>query len=553
MAIYSSDDLAYVDANTFRVTDGVDHTSDEGGFDEGRALRMDCGETDGVKYGHVLSASYSDPDTTVNLRPDSDAITGNLEEVITSPAKPGDEGNLPVHDHESDGDGGQIDTDAINTKTGADANVVTGTAGDDGDLVIWNADGDAVEGPALGNDVAGGFDSLAARLNALGLSVVTEQISYDGSDFLHHWVYIPPFTVTGISGVTFGGFYVGQFGSSQPNATPTDDNPDVADDGDATDVPAISQRGVSPWRYIDSLDARKAAAALGTGCHLITAFEWSSLAYWGLEHGYLPRGNNANSDPPADQFGEEGLLDEACHTRNGDWHCALTGSGPTTWALGGGTSGVWDLNGNMWEWTDGLLLLPASLSDDSTTPHTITGAGGAGYCLILANFEVSLAKAPYGASTATAAGSLTDSNKAWTADEFIGCWLYDAAGDLFYIDDNDATSVTIDGSDTPTSGPYTILKLEETDITSGMSSGNRILTLQSDADLEPLAIPATSDATGSGTYGNDGYWFDDTALRAALRGGYWSGGVRAGVFALTLNGAPGYSLNSIGLRVSKAL
>jgi hypothetical protein len=224
-----------------------------------------------------------------------------------------------------------------------------------------------------------------------------------------------------------------------------------------------------------------------------------------------------------------------------------------TWALGQVANGVWDLNGNMWEWNDGVLLLPASLSDDSTTPHTITGAGGAGYCLILANLEVSLTKAPYGASTATAAGSLTDSNKAWTADEFIGCWLYDAAGDLFYIDDNDATSVTIDGADTPTAGPYTILKLEETDITDGMSSGNRILTLQSDADLEPLAIPATSDGTGSATYGNDGYWFDDGALRAALRGGYWNNRTKAGVFALLLNHAPGHGDAGIGLRVAKSL
>ncbi len=88
MATYDSP--SYVDADTFTVAG--DHTSGEGGFDEGRALRMDCG-VDGVRYGAVESASYSNPDTTVNLDAASDAITANLEEVITSPVRPGDEGN----------------------------------------------------------------------------------------------------------------------------------------------------------------------------------------------------------------------------------------------------------------------------------------------------------------------------------------------------------------------------------------------------------------------------------------------------------------------------
>jgi len=101
MATYDSP--SYVDSDTFTVAG--DYTSGEGGFDEGRALKMDCG-VDGVKYGHVLSASYSDPNTTVNLTSGSDAITSNLEEVITSPVRPGDAGNLPLHDHSDEGKGG---------------------------------------------------------------------------------------------------------------------------------------------------------------------------------------------------------------------------------------------------------------------------------------------------------------------------------------------------------------------------------------------------------------------------------------------------------------
>ena len=86
-----------------------------------------------------------------------------------------------------------------------------------------------------------------------------------------------------------------------------------------------------------------------------------------------------------------------------------------------------------------------------------------------------------------------------------------------------------------------------------MTSGHRILTLSADADLAPLAIPATSDATGSATYGNDVYYHAATALRAAVRGGRWADGVGAGVFALSLYPAPSDRSVSVGFRACKSL
>jgi len=226
----------YSDVDTFTVSG--DYTDN---FVEDRKVRANCG-ADGYKYGVVKSASYSSPNTTVNLTPESDDLTSNLTEVEWAVVKPGDAGNVPLHthrgqddggpvtsvfinsvsrvlwgvieqaltwtglqtfsggietdtiaeaiadtgvtidgllvkdgnadgvdvsthasrhnyggadalstvpdhDHTGDaGDGGNIGTNAISSKTGADTSVVTGTAGDDGDLVVWNADGDAVEG-----------------------------------------------------------------------------------------------------------------------------------------------------------------------------------------------------------------------------------------------------------------------------------------------------------------------------------------------------------------------------------------------------------------------
>lgn len=367
-------------------------------------------------------------------------------------------------------------------------------------------------------------------------------------------VFIPPFVRPDISGVTFGGFLAGKYQASQPNATPDDDNPDVADSADPGTVPVATRAGVPAWRFIAFQQARKACANLGIGWHLITSFEWASLALWSQMNGTQPHGNNKNVNPPADidYPTETALLDRACFARNSGWFACLCGTGPNTWAHNHDASGVFDLNGNMWEWNDGLFLCPASLNDNSTTPHVVTGAGGAGYPLVLATLEVTQARAPYGASTTVAANRLTDANKVWVADEFNGCFLYDAAGSLFYIDDTLPTYLTIDG--TPAAGAYSILRVIATDITAGMTSGNKILTLQNaDANLKPFAIPATSDGTGSATYGNDGYWYNKSALRAAIRGGGWGDGVHAGVFALSLDYAPSTSLSVVGLRVAKSL
>jgi hypothetical protein len=142
----------------------------------------------------------------------------------------------------------------------------------------------------------------------------------------NHMVYIPKFTHPDVAGVTFGGFMAGKYQASQPNATPDDDNPDVADDAVVGNVPAISQPGVAPWRYISLLRARIACANLGVGYHLITSFEWASLALWCQLMGTQPHGNNANTNPPADitYTDEVAILDRAGNARNAGWYPCLT-------------------------------------------------------------------------------------------------------------------------------------------------------------------------------------------------------------------------------------
>lgn len=374
------------------------------------------------------------------------------------------------------------------------------------------------------------------------------------------WTFIPRFTHPNFPGVTFGGFLVSRYLASQPNATPDDDNPDVADSADPGDTPAYSRPGVPPWRYITYWNARKAAANAnavdGPGVHLLTAFEWASLALLSHKYGILPHGNNRNTNPPSDvtYTSETALLDRAGNARNSDWHPSLTGTGPVTWNLLHRPEGPADLNGNMWEWVMGLHM------------QTADEPGHEGHAMVLASYEVSLVRAPYGVSTAVGAGYLTDGHKSWQTDEFLdpngNVYLIDASGTRHKVKTsstaNDATTIYLeDVGATPVPGPYEIVKDTGVDITAGMTSGNRILSLRTDM---PFAIPASSDGTGASEYGNDGYWFNTadagTApnnVRTALRGGNWPNGVWAGVFALNLNNSPASSTCSIGFRLGKAI
>ena len=100
--------------------------------------------------------------------------------------------------------------------------------------------------------------------------------------------------------------------------------------------------------------------------------------------------------------------------------------------------------------------------------------------------------------------------KMWTVDEFnTDCYCYIAeansgAGVLYAVTDTTATTLTLSGSPANGTATFCMFKLVATDITSGMTSGNKILTLRdTDTNLKAFAIPATSDATGAAAYGKN--------------------------------------------------
>jgi len=63
-------------------------------------------------------------------------------------------------------------------------------------------------------------------------------------------------------------------------------------------------------------------------------------------------------------------------------------------------------------------------------------------------------------------------------------------------------------------------------------------------------IPLAAGVGGTNAYGNDGLWDYRTNEMCPRAGGDWSSGANAGVWALYLNNARGYSNNSVGCRAA---
>ncbi|MBC8248316.1 MAG: polymer-forming cytoskeletal protein [Anaerolineales bacterium] len=340
--------------------------------------------------------------------------------------------------------------------------------------------------------------------------------------------WIPLFTHPDLS-ITMGGFWMAKYEMSQPTATRTDGDPIIADNADPGTTPAVSVPGVALWDNIQFDEARKAVQNAGSEYHLCTAEEWAAAAYWAQLAGTMPYGNNNNSstapgDVTIDAYDcvEGGMTDKLCGT----------GTGPNAFSLNYSGSGPMDLNGNAWEWMDGLYM------DTS------------GYVYVFSDtihIDVQV-----GTSTSNSGVWITDTNQSWAGSLWVGYYLQTGTVAAIEILTSTTTSIGL-ASGTP-SGDYSIVRRIDTDITaSAGASGQYILTLwDDDATLKRYAIPKTSDGTGSASYGTDGFWYDKSAFRAAIRGGHWNHGAQSGVFALGLYNAPSDASTSLSFRACRA-
>lgn len=283
-------------------------------------------------------------------------------------------------------------------------------------------------------------------------------------------------------------------------------------DGQALSLPG--QAATVSKTFDQALDA---CAAKGPGWHLMSNAEIAAIALWCWKNGFMPRGNSSwgKSDSSAYETGRR-VDGGTPGTATGSGQ-TLSGSGPMSWYHDNSPAGIADLNGNIWDWAGGFRLNNGEIQ-------------------ILPNNDAADSSKDQGSASAlwqaiTGDGSLV-------APGTAGTLKYDSVnagttGDVgpAQLDD------VIDNSNAPASG----------------DDGRTYNTFESLAADTGITVPPLLRALGLAPVaatglGGDGLWVRNYGERLPLRGGSWSNGTRAGVFALDL-GNPRSLVNSyVGFR-----
>ncbi|NQS75226.1 MAG: SUMF1/EgtB/PvdO family nonheme iron enzyme [Peptococcaceae bacterium] len=143
---------------------------------------------------------------------------------------------------------------------------------------------------------------------------------------------------------------------------------------------AYSLPGEDPANHLTWDTARQACEAKGRGWHMMTKAEYAAIALWCKKNGYLPYGNN---DYGKDSRETLAVAIPAAFSTDTPPKVTrvLTGTGPVTWSHNKAVDGIWDINGNVSEWTGGirtvygeLQLLANNNAADSNNPQSTDAA-----------------------------------------------------------------------------------------------------------------------------------------------------------------------------------
>jgi len=274
---------------------------------------------------------------------------------------------------------------------------------------------------------------------------------------------------------------------------------------------AYSLPGQDPKVSINFDQAREACEAKGAGWHLMTAMEWGAIANMCKAAGTMPYGNN---DYGKDTRETGYYASPSCERdANGKIQRVATGTGPLTWSHDRTPGGIWDLNGNVWEWQGGMRTVYGELQ-------------------ILANNNGADSSKGQGASSAqwmainASSGALVTPNGSGTTSGTVKMdWV-----------SNHCRYVTTIATKEATGRGCSFESVDQ----SGLGA-NAILLLQA---LGMLKYDSTA-----GAYDGDYFYFNNgEAERCFGRGGSWAGGAVAGVFYSHGTYPRSYAYGSLGFR-----
>lgn len=119
----------------------------------------------------------------------------------------------------------------------------------------------------------------------------------------------------------------------------------------------VSQPGLAPLVSQDFDTQRAGAAALGSGWHLFSIWEWAFVALWCMANGYQPTGNTNHGRSHANTWETAARQDGGVPGDSGGVGNTLTGYGPNAWNHNNGANGIADLVGNVWERLDLMKMV----------------------------------------------------------------------------------------------------------------------------------------------------------------------------------------------------
>lgn len=274
-----------------------------------------------------------------------------------------------------------------------------------------------------------------------------------------------------------------------------------------------------PAQYITFDNSKSCCDAKGTGFHMMTNAEWAAVALWCRKNGFIPHGNNhfgADIDHPWER-GVETSKDGENTVRT------ATGSGPVTWSHDGTTTGIYDLNGNIWECVGGMRLSEGEIQ--IIPDAAINGAD------MSPSSELWQAIMPDGSIVAPGtAGTLhfdsTSEGDATQTDHDVG-------GAILLNTTRDNPQYTGDATSNPYYGQH-----GQTFESLAPKSGVTVPEI-----LKSLAL--MPDGTG---YNGDYLWLRNYGERLLYRGGFWGDGAGAGLFGLNLSARRSGAWDARGFR-----
>lgn len=278
----------------------------------------------------------------------------------------------------------------------------------------------------------------------------------------------------------------------------------------------LSLPGVDPTVSRNHDSFVSLARANGPGWHCITFAEWAALALWCWKNGHMPRGNS-NYGRSSDATWETARrVDGGTPGDSSSGGRTLTGSGPAAWRHDNTSGGISDLNGNIWEWTPGMRLVDGEIQ-------------------IIPNNDAALNATDFGVSSG-AWRAIRASDGELVAPGTAGTLKYDATAE------EGGSAVLSD----------TIENMHGSPGDNSSEGSSSAVNLQALTAKPGLTAPAIARALGlfpiAEDLGDDRLYVRNYGERLPVRGGYWSGGSTAGVFALDLRSPRSISNTSLGSR-----